>query len=124
MFPATTCTAFDNRLIRVTESSTAREWPCAVSTTRRSTPASMSCPLRSKPFSPDGGCSRDAQAPLLVLARMGIGHRLFDVLDRDQPDTAISLVDDEKLLDPVRMQKPLGFLLTDVFVEGGAAVLG
>ena len=46
MLPATTCTAFDSRLMRVTASSTRREWPCAVSTTMRSTPASISASLR------------------------------------------------------------------------------
>ena len=40
MLPATTCTAFEVRLMRVTASSTRLEWPCAVSTTTRSTPAS------------------------------------------------------------------------------------
>ena len=46
ILPATTCTAFDMRLMRVTVSSTRREWPCAVSTTTRSTPASIRLSLR------------------------------------------------------------------------------
>jgi hypothetical protein len=46
ILPATTCTAFDMRLIRVTVSSTRREWPWAVSTTKRSTPASIKRSLR------------------------------------------------------------------------------
>ena len=33
ILPATTCTALEARLMRVTASSTCREWPCAVSTT-------------------------------------------------------------------------------------------
>src|ERR1043166_2693828 len=50
--PATTCTAFDRRLIRLTASSTRVEWPCAVSTTTRSTPAAISLSVRAKPGSP------------------------------------------------------------------------
>src|SRR5213078_1660267 len=52
IFPATTCTLLDTRLMRFTASRTWREWPCAVSTTTRSTPASISPPVRSNPVSP------------------------------------------------------------------------
>ncbi len=50
--PATTCTEFEWVLTRATASATAAECPCAVSITMRSTPASISAWLRSKPLSP------------------------------------------------------------------------
>ena len=45
--PATTCTLLEARLMRLTALSTCCEWPCAVSTTTRSTPASISRSVRS-----------------------------------------------------------------------------
>ena len=113
MLPATTCTAFDRRLMRVTASSTAREWPCAVSTTTRSTPASISRPVRSKPLSPDGRRGGDAQPALLVLAGVRIGDRLLHVLHRDQPDAAVLVVDHQQLLDAVLVEEALGLVLPD-----------
>jgi hypothetical protein len=50
---------------------------------------------------------RHPQAALLVLAGIREALRLLDVLHRDQADTTIILVDDQQLLDPVRVQQPL-----------------
>ena len=60
----------------------------------------------------DGRRGGDAQAPLLVLAGVGVEHRLFDVLDGDEADAAIVVVDDEQLLDAVLVQEALGLLLS------------
>src|SRR4029079_12847830 len=46
-----------------------------------------------------GGCRRDAQAALLVLAGMGMHPRLLDVLHCDQANATILIVDNEKLFD-------------------------
>ena len=63
------------------------------------------------------GCG-DAQAALLVLAGIGIGHRLFDILHRDQADAAILRVHHQKLLDTVLVQQALGFVLAHAFADG------
>ena len=86
--PAITCTRLDCFLMRVTASSTRLEWPCAVSTTTRSTPASISALGAVQAVLADAGRRRDPQAALLVLAGVGILLGLLDVLDRDQADAA------------------------------------
>ena len=72
----------------------------------------------------DRGGGGDAQPALLVLAGIGIGHRLLDVLDGDQADAAIVGVDDQKLLDAMLMQQPLGLVLVDAFAHRDQPVLG
>jgi len=72
----------------------------------------------------DGRGRGHAQPPLLVLARMGIGDRLLDILDGDQADAAVLAVDDEQLLDPVLMQQLLGLFLTHPFAHRDEFVLG
>ena len=53
----------------------------------------------------DAGRAGDAQAAVLVLAGLGIGARLLDVLDSDQTDTATVIVDHEQLLDAVLVEQ-------------------
>ena len=48
----------------------------------------------------------DAEAPLLVFARLRVTVGLKDVLDRDEADE-LAVVHDEELLDPVLVQKKL-----------------
>ena len=72
----------------------------------------------------DRGGGGDAQAALLVLAGIRIGHRLFDVLDGDQADAAILVVHHQQLLDAVLMQQALGFVLADALAHGDELVLG
>ena len=97
--------------MRVTASSTAREWPCAVSTTTRSTPASIRILGTVETLVADGRRGGDAQAALLVLAGVRIGDRLLHVLDGDQADAAVLVVDHEQLLDAVLVQQALGLVL-------------
>ena len=49
--------------------------------------------------------------------------RLFHVLDGDQPDAAILVVDDEQLLDAMRMQHPLRLVLADALAHRDEEVL-
>ncbi len=77
-----------------------------------------------KAFVADGGGGGDAQAALLVLAGVRIGHRLFHVLDGDQPDAAVLAVHHQKLLDAVLMQQALGLVLADALAHGDELVLG
>ena len=70
--PATTCTALEARLMRVTASSTRWEWPCAVSTTTRSTPASISPSVRSKPASPTVVAAATRSRPCSSLQAFGL----------------------------------------------------
>ncbi len=57
---------------------------------------------------PGGG--GDPQPALLVLAGIGVQLRLLDVLDGDQPDTAIIVIGDQQLFDAVLVQQALGGL--------------
>ena len=72
----------------------------------------------------DAGRRRDAQAPLLVLAGIGMQLRLLDVLDRDQPDAAIVVVDHDQLLDAMLVEEPLGLLHVDTLLDGDELLLG
>ena len=56
---------------------------------------------------------RAAQPPRAILGGVGIGHGLFDILDRDQPDAVIKIVYHQQLLDPPRMQQASRFILAD-----------
>ena len=96
--------------MRVTASNTRLEWPWAVSTTTRSTPASISRSVRWKPSSPDAGRRRNPQPALLVLASVGILLGLLDVLDRNEADAAKGLVHHQELLDPMLVQQSLGLV--------------
>src|ERR1700724_4143431 len=71
----------------------------------------------------DGGRGGYPQASLLVLAGMRVGDRLLDILDGDEADAAILRIDYEQLLDPVLVQKALGFLLGDAFAHGDELLL-
>ena len=68
--------------------------------------------------------SGHAQSPLLVFAGMRMRHGLFDVLHRDQADATIRAVNDQKLLDTVLMQEPLGLVLLDPFAHCDQPLLG
>src|SRR3954468_5935372 len=70
--PATTCTLFDSRLIRLTASSTYLEWPCAVSTTTRSTPAAISASERANPLSPTVVAAATRNRPCSSLQAFGL----------------------------------------------------
>ena len=72
----------------------------------------------------DRGGGGDAQAALLVLAGVGIGDRLLDVLHGDQADAAVLVVDHQQLLDAVLVQQPLGLVLADAFAHGDEPLLG
>ena len=124
MLPATTCTAFDSRLMRVTASSTdARMAVRGVDDDEID--AGLDQPFGAlEALVADGGRRRHAQPPLLVLAGVGIGDRLLDVLDRDQPDAAILRIDHQELLDAVLVQEALGLLLIDALAHGDELVLG
>ena len=98
MLQAMACTALESRLMRLTANSTQEEWPCAVSTTIRSTPASINRSVRSKPPSPtvvaaapQAACAScrpaDARPPSMSLTVSG---RRSDIV-----------VDDQELFDAV-----------------------
>ena len=72
----------------------------------------------------DRGRGRDPQPALLVLAGMGMGDRLLDVLDGDQPDAAVLVVHHQELFDAVLVQQALRLLLADAFPHRHQAVLG
>ena len=72
----------------------------------------------------DGGGGGDAQPALLVLAGVGVGHRLLDVLHGDQADAAIVAVDHQQLLDAVLVQEPLGLVLADALAHRDQLLLG
>ena len=72
MLPATTCTLLDSRLMRLTASSTCCEWPCAVSTTTRSTPAAISASVRAKPLSPTVVAAATRRRPCSSLQAFGL----------------------------------------------------
>ena len=87
------------------------EWPCAVSTTTRSTPASMSRSARSIAVLADAWSPRRRAAGPARPCRRADGRRLLHVLDGDQADASILLVDDDQLLDAMLMQQPLRLVL-------------
>ena len=64
-------------------------------------------------FVADGGGGGDAQAPLAVLAGVGVLRRLLDVLDGEQADAAEVVVDHQQLLQPVLVQQAARLLLAD-----------
>ena len=66
----------------------------------------------------------DPQPALLVLAGIGVGHRLLDVLHRDQADAAVVVIDDEEFLDAVLVQEPLGLVLADALAHRDQPLLG
>ena len=96
-------------LIRRTISTTAREWPWAVSTTITSTSAATRAAARSSASRPDADGGPDPQSSPLVLGRERVALALLDVLDRDQAAQAPGLVDDGKLLDLVAPEQELCF---------------
>ena len=70
-----------------------------------------------------GGRGSDAQAPGGVLGGIGIGDRLLDILDRDQPDAAPRIIDHQQLFDPPLMEQPPRLFLPGAERHGGE-VLG
>ncbi|MCY1292616.1 hypothetical protein D9M70_418500 [compost metagenome] len=70
----------------------------------------------------DGGGG--AKAALRVLGGVRVELRLLDVLDGDQADAAAVGVDDQKLLDAVRVKEALGFLLVDAFLDRDQVLMG
>ena len=120
--PAMMRTELESFLARVTASSTRCEWPCAVSTTSRSTPPSISRSARSKPSSPTLVAAATRKPPLRVLGRVRVELRLLDVLDGDQADAIAGGIDDQQLLDAVLVQQALGFVLVDVLLHGDQVV--
>ena len=84
--PATICTLLDIFLMRVTWLMTLSEWPCAVSTTMRSTPASTSISARRKPASPVPVAAPTRKPFVLVLGGERMVGGLFHVVHGDEPD--------------------------------------
>ena len=72
----------------------------------------------------DGRGGGDAQTALIVLAGIGIGHRLLDVLHRDEADAAVFVVYHQQLLDAALVQQLLGLVLADALAHGDELVLG
>src|SRR5580658_574556 len=72
----------------------------------------------------DAGGGSNAQPALLVLASVGIRYGLLDVLYGDQADAPVVAIDDQKLLNPVLMQKPFRFILADAFAHRDEPILG
>ena len=64
-----------------------------------------------------GDGSGDAETALGVLGGMRVELRLLNVLDGDQTDAAAFVIDHQQLLDAVRMQQALGFLLVDTILD-------
>ena len=60
----------------------------------------------------DGGGS--TQTALRILRRIGVELRLFDILDGDETNATAIAIDHQQLLDAMRMQEALGFLLIDI----------
>src|ERR1700732_3031429 len=104
MLPATTCTAFDNRLMRPTASSTRGEMAVRGvdhhEIDARGDQLLGACEAQVA----DRRRRGDAQPALLVLAGVRIGDRLFHVLDRDEADAAVFVVDHQQFLDAVLVQ--------------------
>src|SRR5262245_9908010 len=119
MLPATTCTAFDARHgVEHRARMAVRGVDDHEIDARRDQPGGAI-----KPLVADGGRGGDAQTPLFILAGVRVGHRLLDVLHRDQPDAAILVVDHEQLFDPVLMEEPLGVVLSDALAHGDEPLL-
>ena len=124
ILPATTCTAFDCRLMRVTASSTRRGMAVrGVDHDKVDAGVDQGFAARKTRFA-DAGCGGDPQAALLVLAGVGMGHRLLDVLDGDEADAAVIGIDNQELLDAVLMQEALGFVLADALAHRDQLLLG
>ncbi|MCY1532298.1 hypothetical protein D9M68_675630 [compost metagenome] len=70
--PAMMRTEFESFLTRATASSTRCEWPWAVSTTIRSTPASINRSARSKPSSPTEMAAAARRRPCASLEAFGL----------------------------------------------------
>ncbi len=70
----------------------------------------------------DRGRGGDAQPPGRILGGIGIGDRLFDILDRDQPDAAAVVVHHQQLLDAALVQQAARFLLPGAQRHGGEIV--
>ena len=116
--PAITCTRLDCFLMRVTASSTRLEWPCAVSTTTRSTPASISRSVRCEAVIAHTGRRRHAQPAVLVLGSVRVLLGLLDVLDRNEADAAKGLIHHQQLFDPMLVQQSLSVIAADAFLYG------
>ncbi len=72
----------------------------------------------------DGGGGSHTQTALLVLAGVGVGDRLLDVLHGDEADAAILRIDHQQFFDAMLVQQALGLVLIDAFADGNELVLG
>ena len=72
----------------------------------------------------DAGRGGDAQAAVIVLGGIGVEPALLDVLDRDQPDAAVVVVDDQELLDAVLVEEALGLDRVDRVADRDQIVAG
>ena len=71
IFPAIICVVFESFFILLTICGTWEECPWAVSTTRRSTPASINASALSKPLSPTDVAAATLNLPFLSLQAVG-----------------------------------------------------
>ncbi len=55
------------------------------------------------------GRRRNPKPALVVLGRVRVQFRLFNVLDGDQPNTAVGIVDHQQFFDPIFVQQPARF---------------
>ena len=84
---------------------TARECPCAVSTTRTSTPASTRPSARFQASSPTPTAAPTRSRPAGVLGGQRVLLALGEVLHRDEPAQPPGVVDERQLLDLVPAQQ-------------------
>ena len=103
--PATTCTAFDMRLMRSIAASTPPEWPCAVSTTTTSTSAATSASTRRRPSSPTPVAAATRSRPSASFTAFGLACALSMSLTVIRPTQRPLLVHHQQLLDAVLVQQ-------------------
>jgi hypothetical protein len=72
-----------------------------------------SASVRSKPLSPTVVAAATRRRPGASLVALGIGHRLFDVLDRDQADAMEGVIHHQQLFDPALVQQAARLFLAD-----------
>ena len=111
--------------MRLTASSTRAEWPCAVSTTTRSTPASISAlgaleAARRRPSVAAATRSR----PCSSLQAFGLATAFSMSLTVIRPTQRYCVVDHQQLLDAVLVQQPLGLVLADALAHRDQVLLG
>ena len=115
--PAMIATRLVARSMRRTCSSTCSEWPCAVSTTRQSTPASISISARSKPLPPTVVAAATRRRPSASLAASGWAVAFSMSLTVISPTQRSGVVDDDQLLDAVLVQQAARLVLADALAR-------